>query len=95
MIAPLLISGMPLGENASGAAHASGVAPGLIAAGPAPPSTPNDTVTVQNQVVGNLSDFFGVGLNPGYSIANFTNETQGTPINSVVWPAATSPTSTT
>jgi hypothetical protein len=44
-------------------------------------------VTVQNQTIGNLSDFWGVGLNPGFSLDNMTNETEETPINWVVWPA--------
>jgi hypothetical protein len=84
-VLPLLLTGFPLGSFLSNSPEAP--AAGLVAATPAPPALPNETLTVRNQTIGNLSDFWGVGLNPGYNLTNLTNETLGTPVHWVVWPA--------
>src|SRR5208282_1546084 len=87
LVVPLLLSGLPvgiLGPTTSGPPSPSSQ---LAVAGPPPVTLPNETLTIRNQTIGNLSNFWGAGVNPGYNLTNVTNETQGTPIDWVVWPA--------
>jgi hypothetical protein len=87
LVIPLLISGLPLGLFDVGTLPTTGAAVGFAIAGPPPQVVVNETLTVRNQTTNNLSDFWGTGLNPGYNLTNLTNETEGTPVNWVVWPA--------
>jgi hypothetical protein len=87
LILPLVISGWPVGAFSSAGSPGLPLGAALLPAGPNPAALPNETLTVQNQTIGNLTDFWGVGVNPGYNLTNISNETQDTPIDWVVWPA--------
>ncbi|MCI4373092.1 MAG: hypothetical protein L3K02_05560, partial [Thermoplasmata archaeon] len=83
---PLLLSGLPV--HVSG--PASSAADSAVSSATGAASTPfssSETVTIQNHTQGNLSNFWGVGVTSTVSLANFTNETYGTPVNWFVWPA--------
>jgi len=87
LVVPLLLSGIPLGAYTTAASSAQGGTSTIALAGGSPLALPTETVTVRNQTTGNLSSFWGAGVNPGYSLANLSSETKGTPVNWVVWPA--------
>src|SRR5208282_1433557 len=87
LVIPLLLTSLPLGLFTPAATPALGTGSGVAVAGPSLPVLPNETLAVRNFTDGNLSDFWGAGLNPGYNLTNVTNETHGTPVNWVVWPA--------
>jgi len=87
LIVPLLLSGLPLGVFGSPSTSPSGATPGAAVAVSSPSSLPSETVAVENQTNGNLSNFWGVGENPTVSLDNATAETQPTPITWYVWPA--------
>src|SRR5271170_5988585 len=87
LVVPLLLSGLPIGAFGLGASPGRSPPPDLGVAGPSPYGLPNETVTVQNLTIGNLSDFWGVGVNPGYNLTNFSGEVLPTPVQWVVWPA--------
>lgn len=85
LIVPLLLSGLPFGLFTL--ASSTGNSAAVADSNPSPHGLPNETVTVRNQTIGDLSNFWGVGVNHGYGLSNATNETQGTPIDWFVWPA--------
>lgn len=89
VLAVLLLSGTPLGffsaSSVAASPHVSSSATGAKSPPQPPPVT--ETVTAQNQTIGDLSDFWGVGVNPAVTLANSTSETQPTPINWYTWPA--------
>src|SRR5580658_11267786 len=87
LVVPLLLTVIPLGSYNAPPVGVAAPDSHVSVAGPAPLTVTNDSLTVQNQTVGNLSNFWGVGLNPGFNLTNVTNETQGTPVSWVVWPA--------
>jgi hypothetical protein len=83
----LVIAGLPTVVVSPQSPAQALAAAGIAVPGTSPAVIPIDTVTIRNQTIGNLSNFWGVGLNPGYSLNNISSETQGTPVNWVVWPA--------
>jgi hypothetical protein len=82
----LIVSGIPL---VLGAPTGSAPTP-VLRSSPAPPPTPalpTDTVSITDQRTGNLSQFWGAGVEPPASLANATAEVQGTPLGWYEWPA--------
>jgi len=87
LIVPLLLSALPVGAFSPAPASHSGAAPVVTVAASPPQPMPTETVAVQNQTIGNLSSFWGVGVSPSVSLDNATNETQPTLVNWYVWPS--------
>jgi hypothetical protein len=89
----LLVSSLPVGalvvlSSPSAGPSATSTAARPTPTSPAPPQAPStDVVTVLNQTVGNLSNFWGAGVTSGVSNANATTEVAGTPLDWFVWPA--------
>ncbi|MCI4372236.1 MAG: hypothetical protein L3K02_01110 [Thermoplasmata archaeon] len=73
---------------ASSPPHPSpGPTPKVIFAGHPPPTQPNETVTIQNRTVGNLSQFWGLGLDANTPFGTASAEVQGSPVSYYEWPA--------
>ena len=87
LIAPLLLSAIPLTTSPPTGTAGSRPLPVITVARTQPPPFPNETVVVQNQTIGDLTDFWGVGVRPEVSLDNATVETESTPVNWYVWPA--------
>jgi hypothetical protein len=80
----LVVSGLPLGASAPSTASS---APALSPPAHVPPTTLSESLTVENSSTGNLSSFWGVGVDAGTPLASAASEVQGTPITWYEYPA--------
>ena len=88
VIGLLVASGIPLAAGDSASSAGTPTATPGTSVSSLPATLPADTVTVTDHQVSNLSDFWGVGVNPPASLPNETPEVTGTPITWYEWPAS-------
>jgi hypothetical protein len=86
-MALLLFSAIPTGAFGLGAPTGDVGLRGASDSGLSPLVLPTESVAIQNHTVGNLSNFWGVGVTPSVTLATASDEIQGTPVNWAVWPA--------